>query len=75
VGENGENGYSEDTMLKELAAKEYEITALVLDEDESAQLEALMCASRPEAVRSLAEAVDRARNRVTDRPLQELLAG
>lgn len=61
-------------MLKELAAKEYEITPLILDEQESEQLETLMCASRPEAVRSLAEAVDRARARITDRPLRELLA-
>lgn len=62
-------------MLKELAAKEYEITPLILDEEESEQLEALMCASRPDAVRSLAEAVDRARDRQYLGPVQYLVAG
>lgn len=60
-------------MLTQLGPQEYEVTPLVLDEEESDRLEALMREPREGAVRYLAEAVERARDRVTDRPLRELL--
>lgn len=61
-------------MLKQIGTNEYEITPLVLDEVESERLEALMKEPHEAAVRFLADAVDRARDRMTDRPLRELLA-
>jgi hypothetical protein len=60
-------------MLKQIGPDEYEVTHLVLDEEESLRLEMLMQERSAAAVRSLDEAVARARERVSDRPLQELL--
>jgi hypothetical protein len=61
-------------MLTQVGPHEYEVTHLVLDEDQSLRLELLMQERNEAAVRYLDEAVERARERVSDRPLQELLA-
>jgi hypothetical protein len=61
-------------MLKQVGKDEYEVTHLALDEGESRQLQSLMMERSATAVRCLDEAVERARGRVSDRPLRDLLA-
>ena len=61
-------------MLTEIGPHEYEVTHLVLDETQSYRLELLMQERDERAVRCLDEAVQRARERLSDRPLRDLLA-
>ena len=61
-------------MLKQIGPREYEVTHLALDEDESSRLESLMQERSEDAERSIGEAVERAQNRISDRPLGELLS-
>ncbi len=60
-------------MLKQVGPREYEVTHLSLTEGESARLEQLMQRSDPAAAHDLSEAVERARGRLSERPLSELL--
>jgi hypothetical protein len=60
-------------MLKQISTHEYDVTHLVLNEDESERLEQLLSRRDATAVRYVDEAVERASSRVSVRPLRELL--
>lgn len=61
-------------MLKQIGNCEYTVTHLDLDERESARLEELLQRRSETAVRFVAEAVERAQGRISERPLSELLS-
>lgn len=61
-------------MLTQVGQHEYEVTHLVLDEEQSLRLESLMKERSEAAVRALDQTVERARERVSNRPLLDLLA-
>lgn len=59
--------------MRQIGPHEYEIPEIVLDEDQTRRLEALMKEPRPGAEEALEQAVARAQARVSDAPLSELL--
>ena len=60
-------------MLTQVGPHEYEVTHIVLNEEQTHRLEMLMQEPHEAAARSLDDAVARARARLSDRPLEELL--
>lgn len=60
-------------MLKQIGPHEYEVTALVLDEAQSFRLDKLMQEPSDKAAQELDAAVERARGRLTELPLKDLL--
>ena len=61
-------------MLRQIGPQEYEVTSIVLDDEGSYRLELLMQEPVEGAQHRLDEAVERARGRLSERPLRELLA-
>jgi hypothetical protein len=64
---------AEVAMLRQIGQHEYEVTHLVLDEEQSLRLKSLMNEQNEAAGRALDEMTERARERVSDRPLPDLL--
>lgn len=61
-------------MPKQISANAYEVTHIVLDEDQWYRLELLMQERNEVTVRNVREALDRAQRRVSGLPLEDLLA-
>jgi hypothetical protein len=61
-------------MLRQVGPHEYEVTHLALNEEQSRRLESLMTKRSEASVRALSRTIERARERVSDRPLRDLLA-
>ena len=59
--------------MRQIGPHEYEIPRIVLDEEQTRRLELLMRTPSPDAARAIEQAVTRARARVSDAPLSELL--
>lgn len=61
-------------MLTQVGPHEYEVTHIVLDESQSLRLDQLMQEPDETASRCVDEAAKRALERVSERPLQDLLS-
>lgn len=59
--------------MRQIGPHEYEIPKIILNEEQSRRLELLMQTPNPNAAKAIEQAVTRARARVSDDPLSELL--